>query len=137
MSFENISVSGLDGLVEQAGASINKVTDQAAKERLLEIKANLTDMRVALVELHHLEDEFKRGNIMSEVYLDRHKKLVRDFLTARDYIGDVVVARIAEKATSGEDRSKIAKFKEALKNNRDFLLNVSQFILSIVQLFGK
>jgi len=137
MSFEDVSLSGLDALIEETGRGVGKVTDQAMKEQLLQFKANLGDMRVALVELRHLEDQFKRGNILSEVYLDRHKKLVRDFYAARDNIADVVVPKIADKAPTDKDKSTISKVKDSLKNNKEFILSASQFILNVIQMFGK
>jgi len=137
VTFEEISLSGLDEAIQQTSKGADNVTDETVREQLQQLKTNLGDMRLALVELRHLEDEFKRGNIMSEMYLDRHKKLVRDYLAARDHIGDVVVPKLAEKAPLGDSRSKIAKFRDALKNNKEFLLNVSQLIISVVQLFGK
>lgn len=137
MTFEDISMSGLDALIDETGRATEKVVDKVIKEQLLRFKANLADMRVALVELRHLDDEFKRGNVMSEVYFDRHKKLVRDFLAARDHISDVVVPNIADKASTEKDKSTITKFKDFLKNNKDFVLNASQLILNIVRTFGK
>jgi len=137
MEFEGVTVSQLGTLVEETNEAISKVGNETVKAQLIQFKRNLSDMRVALSELDHLEEEFKRGNVMSELYFDRHKKLIRDFFTAKDGIAQTVLPRIIDSSPTEEGKSKLHRLMEYLRGNKDLFLNLSQLLVSIIQLFGK
>lgn len=137
MTFEDISLAELDGLIDDTTSASHKVTEKSVKEQLTKMRKLLEEMRVALVEIRHLDQEFKRGNMMTEPYNDRHTRLVRSYYAARDEIANVLVSRISESANNAEDKSRIARFGQFLKDNKDFLRNASQLILTVVQIFAR
>ncbi|MGP8056936.1 MAG: hypothetical protein ACLP9K_04970 [Nitrososphaerales archaeon] len=137
MTFEDISLADLDSLIDDTTSASHKVKEKSVKEQLTEMRRLLEEMRVAIVEIRHLDQEFKRGNMMTEPYNDRHTRLVRSYFGARDEIADVLVSKIAESANNAEDKGRIVRFGQFLKDKKDFLLNASQLILTIVQIFAR
>ncbi len=131
-----MTVSGLNTLIQETMATERKISDQAAKQEVTGMRIRLSEMRVALAELENLEEKYKRADTTAEVYYDRRKKLIRDFYTARDEIGDVVVPNLAELAPAADQDGRIARFKELLRNNKDFITTGTELVLTIAKIFG-
>jgi hypothetical protein len=137
MIIDDISVEDLEKLAIETESQLEKIQNPDVKNYVLKMISRFNEMIVALTEIEHLENEFHRGNITSEVYFDRHKKLVYDFYSARNTIPDEIIPKIENFAEGAGQKSKLEKFKNYLKSNKDFILNVSQLVLTILQIFGK
>ncbi len=134
-NFRYVYVRGLNSLIQETTTTERKISDQAAKQELTSMRDRLSEMRVALVELENLEEKYKRGDTPADTYFDRRKKLVRDFYLARDEIGDGVVPDLADRASSADEKGRIARFKELLKSNKDFTATSAELLLTIAKIF--
>ncbi|MHB1868022.1 MAG: hypothetical protein ACYCPP_03655 [Nitrososphaerales archaeon] len=136
MELEGISLDGINSLIQTTLTTIRNTSDPSAKAQLQSMRGRLADMRVALVELDNIEVKHSHGDITFDAYADRRKKLVRDFLNAKDQIVDVVVPDLADAAPSSETRSKLLAFKSFLKDNKGFIITGAQFLLEVGKAFA-
>ncbi len=133
---DSLSKIDIDDAIEKVNQTIPKIKNSSVIDQLSTLKSHLEEMKVAQIELEHVEEEFHRGNLVSEIYLDRHKKLVRDYFIARDSIPEDVVPNIASLIDSDESKTGLRKWGGLLRENRNFVLNLTQFLLNVVTLFG-
>jgi len=93
---------------------------------LLQIRRKLETMKVAILELKILREDFERGNITNENYRIHSKRLRTDLERTRNEIELTnIISRIKE-----EERSKFTRLKNTIKSNAD-LINL---ILNILKL---
>ena len=137
MSVESISIADLDELSEDVADAMEKVTDARVKERLKEIGKRIGDMKVARIEIEHVNDEFHHGNFTQEFYSMKHKQLLADFIHARDAISNDTIQKISDLAPDDRSKRTLSGFAVAIKTNKGFVLGVSQLIVSIVSIFGR
>jgi hypothetical protein len=137
MSLEGVSVSDINSMISRTTETIVDVNDENVRKRLSEMKKHLSDMRVALVELENVEERHSRGDLTPDIYFDRRKKLVRDFYAARDEIADNVVPGVAKMAQTQDQKSALSKFKDLLKNNREFVVMGLDFVLTVARTFAR
>jgi hypothetical protein len=123
-------------LSEELGIAASRVTNLKVKEELTGIRQRIADMRVARMELDHINDEFHRGNITQDFYGVKHKQLITDFVRSRDSIPNLILPKISELAPDVESQGRLSKFAAKLKSNKEFVLGVSQLIVSIISIFG-
>lgn len=132
---EGITVSGIESLIDQLNRAINEVQDVGVGRELRSMKSKLAEMRVALVELENVEEKHSRGDITPDHYFSQRKKLVRDFFAARDQISDSVVPNIAAYAPTPDGKGRLMKFKDFLKDKKEFIATGMDFVLTVAKVF--
>ena len=137
MDVDGITLSDVNSLIEHTASTIRGLSDDHVKAELQSMKDNLSEMRVALVELENLEDKHSRGNVTPDTYFDRRMKLVRDFYAAKDEIPSKVIPSIAESAPSPEEKGRIMKFKELVKSKKEFVPVALEFLLIVAKIFTR
>lgn len=135
MKVEDFSISELGYAGEQIIEYSKKIPNIIVKEQFVDIKDDVIGMKVAVAELQNLQEQFDRGNIITEIYVDRHKKLLRDLYSYRDNIVDIIIPKITEQIMVEEQKSKISSLKTLLKNNKDFVSNLLQLAIIVIQIF--
>jgi hypothetical protein len=136
VSVEEVSVNKLQSLIDEIGESAAKIPSGEIKEELLRFRGRVEDMKIARIEIGHLNDLHSRGELTPDVYLIRHKQLTRDFHKAKDDIANKAAPTISELANDEEKRGKLSKLAESIKNNKDFVLAASQFLVGVVSVFA-
>ena len=82
MKENDVDVSDLDFTIKKINAAIKERPDLASS--LLELRKKIETMKVAVLELRKLRDDFERGNITTEDYLVYSKRLKLDLERARN-----------------------------------------------------
>ncbi len=133
---EYVAKHDLTNTIDQINSAIAKIKDRSVIDQLSILRTGLETMKVAEIELEHLTNEFHRGNLTTEVYLDRHKKLLFDYISARNGISGSIVPKIVEAEESVEARTRLSRFASALAENKDFAFNLAQLVLTIIASHG-
>ena len=137
MDLDGTTPMGINSAIERVNSTIHGVSDEYVKAELQSLKENLSEMRVALVELENLEEKHGRGNVTPDTYFDRRMKLVRDFYAAKDAIPSKIIPSIAERAPLPEEKSVIMKFKGLMKNNKEFVPVIANLLLTVAKVFAR
>jgi hypothetical protein len=97
--------------------------------KLLNLRKQLETMKVSLIELGNLRDDFERGNITNENYRVQSKKLRTDIERAKndaDLLG--ILASVEEK----EKKPILTRLKNAVISNKDFIIIVLEILKTII-----
>lgn len=133
---DRIAPYELDELIQKTNDSINAIEIVKIKASLVGLKSSLEDMKVATLELDYIEEQFRRGNIVTEVYFDKHKKLIRDYEESKDRAVDKELPSIAAQINSNNSKWSAKKLKQLLSDNKGFVLNIGMFLMDLSKLFG-
>lgn len=131
-----IESSEIDPLLENINTAFSKIEDVRIRKELDNIKHSLEEMKVAAMEIENLENQFQRGNITSDTYFEKHKKLVRDYVVTKNEIVDIEIENIQEIIESERKFDEKPNIRGVLKDNKGFILNLGLFIMDLIRFFG-
>lgn len=117
----DIDIDDVDLGIEKANTLIKKKPEVS---ELYQLRKNLESMKIALLEMRKLRDDFERGNITSEQYWVQNKKLRTDFERSKN---ETFLLETIQKLPE-KKRSRLLKLKEAIMSNRDFILFVIEVL---------
>jgi len=129
-------------LSEPSTVDLDQVSDQIKElikrrpdleNQLKPIRRHLVDMKVALSELEELREEHDRGKITEDTYLTRRKKLKTDYMLARDSIGDQATADLLGQVKDQNEKSRLAKLKDAVSSNKGYILFLLELVSTILK----
>ena len=119
----DLEIRDLDTAIQKINETIK--TKPKLSSKLLELRKKLESMKVALLELHNLRDDFERGNITNESYRIQSKRLRTDLERSRNEANLLdIINTIEEK----EKRSMLIRLKDKIISNKDFILLVLEVI---------
>ena len=127
MKENDVDVSDLDFTIKKINAAIKERADLASS--LLELRKKIERMKVAVLELRKLRDDFERGNITTEDYLVYSKRLKLDLERARN---EANLLDILDRIKDEEKRSKLSRLKDAIVSNKDFILVVLEILSAVL-----
>ena len=127
MKENDVDVSDLDFTIKKINAAIKERPDLASS--LLELRKKIETMKVAVLELRKLRDDFERGNITTEDYLVYSKRLKLDLERARN---EANLLDILDRIKDEEKRSKLSRLKDAIVSNKDFILVVLEILSAVL-----
>jgi electron transfer flavoprotein alpha/beta subunit len=93
-------------------------------------------MLVARREIENLDELHRRGNVVTEIYLDRRKKLVTDFYSHKNQLLEISLPALIEVAPAA-DRSRLRAMGQALRESKEFLVPLMNLVSAMIGLFGK
>jgi len=121
---EDLDVDDIDSAIEKANTLIK---EKPQISELYELRKNLESMKIALLEMKRLRDDFERGNVTSEQYWVQNKKLRTDFERSKH---ETFLLEIIQKLPE-EKKSRLLKIKEAIMSNKDFILFVVEVLTTL------
>lgn len=97
--------------------------------KLLNLRKQLETMKVSLIELENLRDDFERGNITNENYRVQSKKLRTDIERAKN---DADLMGILDSVEGKEKKPILTRLKNAVLSNKDFIVLVLEILKTII-----
>lgn len=120
-----IEIEDLDEVIQKINETIKNKPELSSE--LLKLRRQLENMKVAMIELENLREDFERGNITSENYRIQSKKLRTDLERSKNEADLMnIINRIEEK----EKRSILTRLKDTITSNKEFI----KFILEVLKI---
>lgn len=127
MKRNDINVDDLETAIQNTNEAIKR--NPKFKADLLELRKNMEIMKIAVIELISLRDDFERGNITTEFYQVQSKKLRMDVERARN---EANLLSIIDRVENKEEKSKLLQLKEAIVSNKDFIITALEILKTIL-----
>lgn len=130
MSKSEFSYEELDELLEKMNETIQEKPELSL--RLRPIVNEIQRLKVAMLELDELKQEFYCGDLTEDTYLTRRKKLRMDITVARNRITGNMLPELVKDAKDDETKSTWTKAKEAIRANKDVIILITQLATTIL-----
>ncbi len=126
MILGNLNVSDLDEVIDEINAKLKQRSKSSSE--LLVLRIRLEAMKVDLVGLADLREDFESGNITDENYRVQSKKLRTDIERSRN---DANLSNILDTIEKKDTRLRLEDLRDKIISNKGFILFVLELMKSL------